>query len=504
MSCLPTFTFFNSSNVMASSPDTSKKRTRPHGTRNRDGESLPSTSDGRKAAPSEESTPSPSDAMPAWGIFIVIEIIFIGFHYFPLYIDVGENSTFARIMDPGWVPVTFWALVILCWLVSALRAGGRRGPAVRGDNPGMIDIIECCAIANFGLYMMGDCERGITVAMGLGLSRIASAILVVPVVVLLLVFWMVAAVYGLPKVKSLVKSKAGADAKRQTLPVRTAGSGLGLGQDTPGKIHASVEMVLQRVAMYLGFAVYATMAATLHFLTVNEEYPPGYNILFSPYLAWLMKTYNLGGFLWMVTFLHHIERVPAISANVTSMLTRSQSRCNIMDNVCEMIKFMRVIDSIAICHWYLKAVYEHLPWDEAGTFMAGHIGLGFVIICFLVVSIGFMVTWGGFTLVDAFQDWMKKCQSERIKSGGIIQSSAEVINEKLSSSSDGLVKEKARLLKEQATLERRLREFMLKFEPLEKAQSIQFDGDDILGAVDKNGTVENDWQIVEEDSEAGG
>ncbi len=447
MSCFPTFTYLDSGVGMASTPDASKEKTRPHGVRSGDGESLPSTSDGRKAAPSEESTPSASDAMSAWGIFI-----------------------------------------------------------------------ECCAIANFGLYMMGDCEWGISVAMGLGLSRIASAVLVVPVVVLLLVFWMVVAVYGLPKVKSLVKSKGGADAKRQTLPVRTAGSGLDLGQDTPGKIHASVKMVLQRVAMYLGFAVYATMAATLHFLTVNEEYPPGYNILFSPYLAWLMKTSNLGGFLWMVTFLHHIERVPAISANVTSMLTGSQSRCNIMDKVCEMIKFMRVIDSIAICHWYLKAVYEHLPWDEAGTFMAGHIGLGFVIICFLVVSIGFMVTWGGFTLVDAFQDWMKKCQSERIKSGGIIQSSAEVINEKLSSSSDGLVKEQARFrkeqallrkeqachLKEQATLLRRMREPLSKHEPLEKAQSSQFDGDDILGAVDKNGTVENDWQIVEEDSEAGG
>lgn len=221
----------------------------------------------------------------------------------------------------------------------------------------------------------------------------------------------------------------------QTSPIREgADHGVrSLAQYIRGRIYNSSlslrKMLCQRSTIYIGFALYAAIAVTVHLLRVNKRYPLLSAIPFSAHLTWLATTSSFCCLLWLAILLDHTKTVPELRADVASALSKSKSKCNIVDWVSDIAIHTLMADSILTVRWFIKCLFELMPGYEIGTWASILVWVSCWIICIVVVALGVLITYGLNLPLDAFGESLKKCQQETSNHAGskapLIQSKTE-------------------------------------------------------------------------------
>lgn len=434
---------------------------------NEDHQSRPSVSNGVQTSPTREYARSSSTLV--LGCIFLVQIVLIIIRCFLHGIDFGPYSIFLRPLNPRWAAGTF-SISLVLWLATAAFVDGRKPTSLRAEiarvrveshtNMLLRQLIGCFAAStltddvvtlyfhvvfmnvwpNLPVHEWENADSEMRWAEGIVIMAITF--LLAMVLVILAWITVVAVSLGLPHAHLQKKAKHCTQAKGHSPALKRKGINHGvreLTQYVRGAMYTSSHFLrktlFQRITMYLGFALYATVAVIVHLLKVDRKYSPLSHLPFSAHLTWLTTTSSFCFFIWLATLLNHSKTVPELRADVAFALVKSKSTCSSIDKIGTIASCILIADSILTVEWPIKILYELMPVYETGDFASILVWVGFWIICIVAASLGLVVNYGLNMPLDAFRGSIEKCQQDMAKDASPKALGAEPKTEKPRSAS---------------------------------------------------------------------
>ena len=241
-----------------------------------------------------------------------------------LAIDSGRYFIFLRPLNPRWAAGTF-SIPLILGLATAAYVDGRKSPSLRAEvarvrvdshaNMLLLEKTGCFAAStltddvvtlyfhvvsmnvwpNLPVHEWGNADSEIRWAEEIVIMTITFQLVMVPVILAWIT--LVIVLLGLPHAQLQKKAKHYTQVKVHFPALTKKGFNHRVRELTQyvrramcTSLHFLRKRLFQRMIMYLGFALYATVAVIVHLLKVDGRYSPLSRLPFSAHLTWLTTT----------------------------------------------------------------------------------------------------------------------------------------------------------------------------------------------------------------------